>query len=205
MILEDKIKIYKQDWWATPIWFFDIEDELIDFKKIEKECYEEKEKDFLGRSVSNINGWQSNLVISDKYPEILKVIKNIANNAHIFIKDMGINKETKFFINDYWININNKNGYNIAHTHPQSLFSCIFYVKTPKNCGDVVFWKSQFLQIATSGYTDNNNSYNFECIKYEAKEKRVIVFPSHVLHSVEENKSDEDRISIAFNFCSKRV
>lgn len=200
MIKSNNIKIYKEDWWATPIWFFDIEDESIDFNNIQKECYKEKEDDQLGRSISNINGWQSKFVVFNKYKEISKVLKIIASNAHAFIKDMGVDEKYKFNIYDYWININNKGSYNLAHTHPQSLFSCIFYIKAPKNSGGVLFWQNQILQMGIGGYTKHNNAYNFESVKYEAIEKRVIVFPSYVLHSVEENKSNEDRISIAFNF-----
>ena len=199
MTIKDNIQVYKQEWWATPIWFFDLKDD-VNFKSIEIECYKEKKDDVLGRSISNINGWQSKFVAFDKYDEIYKVLKIISLNANVFIEDMGVDEKYKFSINEYWININSKGSFNAPHTHPQSLFSCIIYIKTPKDSGNILFLQNQILQLGLGGYTKNNNFYNFESIKYEAIEKRVIVFPSYLLHQVQENKSDEDRISIAFNF-----
>ena len=35
--------------------------------------------------------------------------------------------------------------------------------------------------------------------KYEPKEGAMIIFPAHLIHKVEENKSNEDRISVSFN------
>jgi uncharacterized protein (TIGR02466 family) len=34
-----------------------------------------------------------------------------------------------------WANINPPGGFNRAHIHPNSLWSGVYYVKTPKNCG----------------------------------------------------------------------
>jgi uncharacterized protein (TIGR02466 family) len=197
------IEIHKQDWWATPIWFFDIENDDIDFNKIESECYQEQNLDNIGRSVSNINGWQSQVIPFDKNDEIKKAIQVIASTHYAYTNAFGTKDNLEFSIDNYWINISNKGGYNAAHNHPQSLFSCVFYIKTPKDSGDIVFYKNYMEQFAINPYTKNDNAYNFETVKYPAIKKRVIVFPSYVLHSVEENKSDEDRISISFNYSIK--
>jgi uncharacterized protein (TIGR02466 family) len=197
------IKIHKQDWWATPIWFFDIENN-IDFNKIELECYREKNLDNTGRLISNINGWQSQLIPFDKNDEIKKAIQVIASTQHIYNNDFGVKDDLEFGIDNYWININNNNSYNIAHTHPNSLFSCVFYVKTPKDSGDILFCRNQMEDFILNPLTKNNNAYNFQHIKYPAIKKRVITFPSYVSHFVEENKSNEDRISISFNYTIKR-
>jgi uncharacterized protein (TIGR02466 family) len=34
-----------------------------------------------------------------------------------------------------WANINPPGGFNRTHIHPNSLWSGVYYVKTPKNCG----------------------------------------------------------------------
>lgn len=197
------IEIYKQDWWATPIWFFDIENNDIDFDKIESECYQEKKLDNSGRLISNINGWQSQFIPFNKNDEIKKAIELIASTQHIYNNDFGVKDDLEFSIDNYWININSKGGYNRPHNHPKSLFSCVFYVKTPKNSGDILFYRNQMEDFVLNPYTKNNNNYNFGHIKYSAIKKRVIIFPSYVPHSVEENKSDEDRISISFNYSIK--
>ena len=43
---------------------------------------------------------------------------------------------------------------------------------------------------------DTNYYHNYSL---PATEGSLLLFPSHLQHKVEENKSDEDRISISFN------
>ena len=37
-----------------------------------------------------------------------------------------------------WANINPPGGYNAPHIHPNSLFSGVYYIKAPKNSGNLV-------------------------------------------------------------------
>ena len=36
-----------------------------------------------------------------------------------------------------WANINPPGGMNRAHQHPNSLWSGVYYIKAPKNCGNL--------------------------------------------------------------------
>lgn len=195
-----QLVIHREDWWATPIWFFNIDDDNIDFNQAIQECYKEKTIDKEGRQLSNINGWQSNFISANKYCEIQKVIDLINKSSITYKNIIGIHDNLNLYANNYWININNKDGYNMAHIHPSSILSCVIYLKAPENCGDIIFFRNSTEQFALANYTKNNNSYNFETIKYKPSEKKVIIFPSYILHTVEQNKSNEDRISISFNF-----
>ena len=38
-----------------------------------------------------------------------------------------------------WANINPPGGYNKPHLHPNSHFSGVYYIKAPKNSGQIVF------------------------------------------------------------------
>jgi uncharacterized protein (TIGR02466 family) len=199
MLQQNKNKIYRQDWWATPIWFFDI-NEKIDFKKIEQECLIEKNNDKVGRFKSNKNGWQSDLIVFNKYKEIENLLFYITNNVKSVIKDFGLKKNYKLFVNEYWININNKNGFNKSHIHPGSLFSSVIYIKVPKNSGKIVFERNPLETFILEQYCDEKNPFISPNISYEPIDKRVLIFPSYLSHYVEKNETDEDRISIAINF-----
>lgn len=197
------VTIHRQDWWATPIWFFDIDETSIDFNQAIKECYKEKDIDKEGRKRSNINGWQSDIIPFDKYKEIQKIIQLIVTSSITYKNILGILDDLQLIIQDYWININDRRGYNMPHVHPGSILSGVLYLKAPQTCGDIKFFRNHTDQYALGDFTKNNNAYNFETISYVPQEKRVLVFPSHIVHSVDENKSDKDRISIAFNFVLK--
>jgi uncharacterized protein (TIGR02466 family) len=189
----------RQDFWATPIWCFKVKDKSIDFGKIEQECITENHLDLDGRIASNKNGWQSNFILYNKYTEINKLIEYISKQLPECIKDFGIKKEFSFKIINYWININNKNSSNAPHIHPESLLSCIIYVKAPDNCGNLFFRKDALLTYILDKYCDNSNELNFSSVKYVPEVSKVIIFPSYMEHYVEQNLSDEPRMSISFN------
>ena len=92
-----------------------------------------------------------------------------------------------------WVNISNFGNYNIIHNHRNnldfdnegSIVSGILYLKIPENGGGLNFYNP--LDI-------NLNHY------HEPKEGQLLLFDSFLPHSVDANLSQEDRISIAFNY-----
>ena len=44
-----------------------------------------------------------------------------------------------------------------------------------------------------------NKNNVFQSYYFNSTEGRILVFPSHLNHHVQENKSNEDRISVSFN------
>jgi uncharacterized protein (TIGR02466 family) len=148
--------------------------------------------------ISNRGGWQSP---SDFYndPSFSEFAEYIVRNANHAL----CHYTRQFRLNNMWININKRGDYNVAHDHPNSTISGVFWIKTPKNCGNFVFRNPQFfvenllIQFADKNVQKEQNYYlNYN---FEPKEGKMILFASHLLHGVEENQSNEDRISIAFN------
>jgi uncharacterized protein (TIGR02466 family) len=72
-------------------------------------------------------------------------------------------------------------------------------VRAPKNCGDIVFQdprrQAVVLIPAVSEFTPHNASTH----SIMPQQGRLIMFHSWFQHMVEANRSDEERISIAFN------
>ena len=107
-----------------------------------------------------------------------------------------------FKVQNMWININGNKDYNEVHTHPGCLFSGVYYISTPENCGDIEFFQSNsHLQnshwngIKFSSYIlENSSSWFLPSTKNE-----VYIFPSFYEHRVQPNLSHSDRISISFN------
>ena len=102
-----------------------------------------------------------------------------------------------------WKNINEPGNFNISHSHPRSHFSGVLWIKTPKNCGNIVFEspeifnRYQELDSYSDEFALKTNSYM--TYFFYPKEGKILIFPSSLSHQVEENKSDEDRISYSFN------
>jgi len=151
-----------------------------------------------GVIISNRGGWQSP---SDFWHQqsFLQYYNYLC--THIFQSINFYNLKLK--ISNMWININQKGDYNVEHDHPNSILSGVLWIKCPENCGGLQFnssksfLESYLLQNADDDFRRETNYYNTFTIT--PKNGVILLFPSHMRHSVEENTSNEDRISISFN------
>ncbi len=187
-----------QDIFKTPVYKTSL---LLDNKSIKKHClnYSKKNK---GRIVSNLGGWQSDS-LSGVHKPLNNLFLNLGTHGNIFGKEIGLIK--KLILNNIWININKYKDSNMLHCHPNSIISGVYYIKAPKNCGDISFINSSKdeLQIdwnknknAYSGY----NAYNSLEWFLPSIENMLYLFPSWLKHYVKPNMNKkEERISISFN------
>ena len=102
-----------------------------------------------------------------------------------------------------WININKPGDYNIKHVHPTNNLSGVLWIKCLENSGDIVFDSPNNFEsfLENKSYDEDFKKSNFIDDSYHCypTEGRMIVFPSHLQHHVQENKSNQDRISVSFN------
>lgn len=149
-------------------------------------------------SHSNRGGWQSpdNFHLQESFSEFKSYILNNAFQALTHYNRV-------FELNNMWININKKNNYNLLHSHANAVISGVFWVKAPKNCGELVFTSpNEFVEhnLLVNANPEFKKQFNFlHTLNFTANEGWMVLFPSQLLHLVEPNESDEDRISIAFN------
>ena len=181
----------------VPIHIFDvngfekIQNDLIDY------AYDLKNKEPKGVLFSNCGGWQSSCFLVNNENDILQS----------FLMDcLGefppIKKSVDLIVSA-WLNINPPNSYNSMHSHPDCNLAGVLWIKTPKDCGNIVFQSPFDFQIykEVESYTEEFKSQNKYFHKYNfiPIEGRIMVFPSHLEHQVKPNESKEDRISVSFN------
>ena len=172
--------------------FDDYRDQLI------KETYQEREKDPIGRRISNYGGWQSDQInIHECKSETLKEI--IIGSLSRF---EPLSSSVSMII-EGWKNINEPGNFNVKHNHPRANLSGVLWIKTPKDSGNIVFTspqlfnKFQELDSYKDEFRYNTNSYM--TYYFPPTEGIILIFPSSLEHEVEVNKSDQDRISYSFN------
>ena len=110
-----------------------------------------------------------------------------------------------------WANINPRYASNHQHTHPHALWSGVYYVQTPPNCGLLYFTDPRpQTQVLTPYYDLKRRSpATWLEVHYQPIEGRLIVFPAWLSHAVQPNLTEEegaaaDRISVSFNFHQRR-
>jgi len=103
-------------------------------------------------------------------------------------------------INEMWININPRGSSNSRHHHnPFSgkALSGVFYVQATDDSGDIVFYDPRgIIKNAPDMKYFNGESTD---LRFSPRNNSLIIFPAWLEHSVEENISAADRISISFN------
>ena len=170
-----------------------------DLDKIQKECISRSHL-YKGRKISNFGGWQSEDIPLDDsfFSDIRNQIKIITTN---FAKSIQIDLSNNNSV-QMWININEYKDSNIIHDHPKSIFSGVYYIKVPKNSGNIRFNHPAFSKLERDWGDldiDTYNFYNSLVWSLSSIENRIIIFPSWLDHLVEPNLSHEKRISISFN------
>ena len=156
-------------------------------------------KEDKGIKKTNINGWHSETHMHQK-PEYKPLVDELFRMVKQMFIEEFLEREPK--LGNMWSNINPPGGYNKPHVHPNALFSGVYYVKTPPNCGRLICQDPR-PGIQTCMPTRKPveiPKHLWRDIHIDPRENRAIMFPAWLWHQVEPNKSNEPRISVSFNF-----
>lgn len=107
---------------------------------------------------------------------------------------------TELACTEAWINIAGNKDYQEYHVHPRSHFSGVFYVAVPENSGNLVLRshetdKDMFPLPVGKTTPASHKTFSFKPVAGE-----LILFRSNMPHMVEQNLSEDPRISVAMNF-----
>jgi uncharacterized protein (TIGR02466 family) len=110
-------------------------------------------------------------------------------------------KRDSHYITNMWANIANPNRRHHMHIHPNCLLSGLVYIRTPKNCGSTMFASPRQLSKNLEPTYLGKNELNSDVFIMPPEKGRMLIWPSHVPHAVEQGAADEaeERIVVAFN------
>ena len=183
----------------TPIWTMQLDNyenvnELM-FNYIKSQ----QKSDEIGINKSNVKGWHSkDFDLNDKDPQtfiafILPAIEQV-------MTDMNWDKiKQTAKVNNMWAIINTGGSANLRHQHGNSTISGAYYVRAPENSGDIVFYDPRPAAVYSHPTVTNPNLLNAQINGIKPKEGALVLFPSYLDHSVNENLSNSERIVISFN------
>ena len=187
----------------TPVWAL----QLDNFKNINEEMFkyikDHQNKDLVGINKSNIKGWHSkDFDLNDNAPQ--NFISFILSHIEQVMVDMNWDKQKQTAkINNMWAIINTGGSANLRHQHGNSTISGAYYVRAPENCGDIIFYDPRPAPVYSYPNAISPNTLNAQVNGISPKEGALVLFPSYLDHSVNENKSASERIVISFNIVVK--
>ena len=184
-----------------PVFKFKIRDYKDINLNLLKYIYELQKKDKIGVKKSNINGWHSQPFDLSNPNEIPN---KFFSSINIYIKSVfksygWLFDGTKIKCTSMWAIINKKNNFNIEHTHSNNYLSAAYYVKAPENCGNFKASNPNIINRNIYPKAEVATELNSNSAIINISEGDLLIFPAYLPHSVEENKSDEDRVIVSFN------
>ena len=177
-------------------------------RELLKECYQIRDFDDAGRAWSEKNypgGYTSYSSMaqlhrfSSTFGELERRINRHvkAFTAHL---EMDLRKRP-FGMSDCWVNIMPQKVVHSLHLHPLSFISGTYYVSTPPHCSNIKFEDPRLSKfMAAPPRLPKHRDQNRQFVSYAAETGKVILFESWLRHEVAANQSEEDRVSISFNY-----
>src|SRR5210317_981923 len=137
-------------------------------------------------------------ISKDRYilDNILDLKRDIESHCELFVrKYLTVKNNAKFYLQNSWSNIHGPNESSQIHYHGSSLLSGVYYPILPKNSGNLKFhrisiYNNLFSQSIRFEY-DVDNYINADSYEITLNEGTIVIFPSHLEHSVKKNNSNE--------------
>jgi uncharacterized protein (TIGR02466 family) len=202
-------KFYRREYFPTHIFQIDLPNPEEFNKNILNNIYAERDRDQEGISRSNfreLGGWHShnNLHKNEDYADLVGRID--AATARMS-DDMGYDPSRALKIGTMWSIINPPGASNRAHIHPGCLWSGVYYVQAPENCGRIEFVEPRTMHLMNQPRYKPNTKRKREHwtkVRYTPEPGRMIIFPSWLYHGVDPNMTEEtgdaaNRVIISFN------
>ena len=125
-----------------------------------------------------------------------KLAEDISNAINNYVVNV-LGEEPNVTYTQSWININPPGSSHHRHSHSNSILSGVLYLQTEEDSGRFRIHRKDDRNIC--GEIKEYNKYNFSYVFFEPKKFDLFIFPSSLEHSVEENKSTSNRVSMSFN------
>ena len=194
-------KMITEHHFPTMIYIKDFPDSEKLNKYLEPKIIQWSQQD-KGEQKTNAGGWHSttNMNKKEEYNPLTR---------ELFIMQEEIYQKEKLsrkpVCGNMWANINGPGNFNRPHIHPNSLFSGVYWIKTPQKSGNLMVYDPRpGVQMTMPNRKEGKWSPElWREVHYEPKAGRCIMFPSWLWHEVKSNESNDTRISVSFNFLQR--
>jgi len=185
----------------TPVYIKDLPNAVQLNQYLEQQVLKWSQAD-KGVSKTNVNGWHSTTDMNQKEEYNVLTKELFAMQDEIFAKELLTQKPV---LGNMWANINYPGGRNRPHLHPNSLFSGVYWIKTPIKSGNLMLYDPRpGIHTTMPNRKDGPlPSQLWREVHYEPIAGRIIMFPAWLWHEVRTNKSNDTRISVSFNFLQR--
>lgn len=180
----------------------------VDPQELEASCLSIADDDEAGQAWCKENGYPgytSYASLTDlgwRFPifkDLVKVLdKHVAEFASDLQFDLG---DKKLKLDSLWINILPEGGIHTSHIHPHSVISGTTYVAMPEGASAIKYEDPRSAMMMASPMRIKDARPEMRQFIYVAPDVGdVLLWESWLRHEVPMNMSEEERISVSFNY-----
>lgn len=189
---------------ATPVIGYQWQDSAELNRELEALVLEKEAADTTVRN-SNAGGWQSpDDLLSWGVPCTDELKRRIEALLMAVLRETSVNQDDRpqaRFRLDCWANVNREGDYNVVHSHPNALWSGVYYVSSGEPDPDIPYaGKIELLdpREAATYIQVHKTTLDQRCL-INNEPGFMLMFPSWIKHMVHPHRGAQPRISIAFN------
>ncbi|PIB23893.1 hypothetical protein BFP76_01160 [Amylibacter kogurei] len=182
--------------------------DAIDAGELENTCLSIADDDEAGQEWCEENdfpGYTSYASLDDlawRFPIFKDVVAALDKHVAAFAKDLEFDLDGKSLsLDSIWINILPTGGIHTSHIHPHSVISGTTYVTMPTDASAIKFEDPRSAMMMAAPIRKKGarkDQRNF--VYVEPSVGDVLLWESWLRHEVPMNMSDDERISVSFNY-----
>lgn len=206
--------LYREAYFPTFVYRCDFPDADALNERLLDAIHREKEADDSKIEKSNLTelgGWHSHDELH-RMPEFADFARRVEHVAAEISNQLNYSPEWSMTIDDMWSIVNPVGSFNRSHIHPGSLWSGVYYVQAPENCGAIKFTDPRTQNIILSPQLNADRPSakgTWTSVQFDPYPGRILLFPSWLYHAVEPNLTSEqgaasERVCISFNMTQSR-
>lgn len=180
----------------------------VDPSELENSCLVVSEDDEAGQDWCEENGYPgytSYASLTDlpwRFPIFKELVKVLNKHVAAFAKDLEFDLDgKKLKLEDIWINILPEGGTHSSHIHPHSVISGTTYVAMPEGASALKLEDPRSAMMMAAPARRKDAREEMRSFIYVAPDVGdVLLWESWLRHEVPMNMSEDDRISVSFNY-----
>jgi len=180
----------------------------IDAQELEASCYSIAEDDEAGQGwceAEGYPGYTSYASLTDlpwRFPIFADLVKALDAHVAAFAEDLEFDLDGRALkLEDIWINILPEGGSHGSHIHPHSVISGTTYVAMPEDASALKLEDPRSARMMAAPPRRKGAREELQTFVYAKPQVGdVLLWESWLRHEVPLNMSEEDRISVSFNY-----
>lgn len=147
--------------------------------------------------LSRGQSWQSghDLHTRADFGALVECVQRFARSVLAFLK-VG---QAELAVTGCWANVNGPGAAHRMHSHPNNYLSGVYYVQTQAGADAINFHDPRVQTGIIRPPVTELTAYNTDQAVVQVANGTLLLFPAWLVHSVDPNRSEDERVSVSFN------